>query len=145
MLDEKTNEIGENLDDNSPDNQMGEELIEVSNEGVNTDELPPEELIKLVDKNPEWKDIDQNVQIEIKDKEEKEMDENELKRKLIEKLNGKDKIFDLLVKSNKKSKNKIKMSNDKYHKILEKNWRKNTESKLTNQIREMEKEINAII
>ena len=61
MLDEKTNEIGENLDDNSPDNQMGEELIEVSNEGVNTDELPPEELIKLVDKNPEWKDIDQNV------------------------------------------------------------------------------------
>ena len=52
---------------------------------------------KLVDENRELKDIVQNVQIEIKDKKEKEMDENELKRKLIEKLNEKDKIFDLLV------------------------------------------------
>ena len=42
------------------------------------------------------------------------MDENELKRKLIEELNEKDKIFDLLVKSNNELKNKIKMSNDKY-------------------------------
>ena len=38
---------------------------------------------KLVDENRELKDIVQNVQIEIKDKKEKEMDENELKRKLI--------------------------------------------------------------
>ena len=42
------------------------------------------------------------------------MDENELKKKLIEELNEKDKIFDLLVKSNNELKNKIKMSNDKY-------------------------------
>ena len=121
---------------------MGEEFIEVSDKGVNTDELLPEELIKLVDKNPELKDFGQNVQIEIKDKEEKEMDENELKRKLIEKLNEKDKIFDLLVKSNNELKNKIKIPNNKYPKIIEKNWRKkneDTESKLTNQIREMEK------
>ena len=70
------------------------------------------------------------------------MDENELKRKLIEKLNEKDKIFDLLVKSNNELKNKIKIPNNKYPKIIEKNWRKkneDTESKLTNQIREMEK------
>ena len=120
MSDEKSNEKGENLDDNSLNNQIGEEMVEVSDKGVNTDELPPEELKKLVDENPELKDIDQNVQIEIKDKEEKEMDENELKKKLIEELNEKDKIFDLLVKSNNELKNKIKMSNDKYQKILEK-------------------------
>ena len=114
MSDEKSNEKGENLDDNSVNNQIGEEMVEVSDKGVNTDELPPEELKKLVDENPELKDIDQNVQIEIKDKEEKEMDENELKKKLIEELNEKDKIFDLLVKSNNELKNKIKMSNDKY-------------------------------
>ena len=146
MSDEKSNEKGENLDDNSLNNQIGEEMVEVSDKGVNTDELPPEELKKLVDENPELKDIDQNVQIEIKDKEEKEMDENELKRKLIEELNEKDKIFDLLVKSNNELKNKIKMSNDKYQKILEKIEEKkneDTESKLTNQIREMEKEISA--
>ena len=118
----------------------------LADKGVNTDELPPDELKKLVDENPELKDIDQNVQIEIKDKEEKEMDENELKKKLIEELNEKDKIFDLLVKSNNELKNKIKMSNDKYQKILEKIEEKkneDTESKLTNQIREMEKEISA--
>ena len=146
MSDEKSNEKGENLDDNSLNNQIGEEMVEVSDKGVNTDELPPEELKKLVDENPELKDIDQNVQIEIKDKEEKEMDENELKKKLIEELNEKDKIFDLLVKSNNELKNKIKMSNDKYQKILEKIEEKkneDTESKLTNQIREMEKEISA--
>ena len=146
MSDEKSNEKGENLDDNSVNNQIGEEMVEVSDKGVNTDELPPEELKKLVDENPELKDIDQNVQIEIKDKEEKEMDENELKKKLIEELNEKDKIFDLLVKSNNELKNKIKMSNDKYQKILEKIEEKkneDTESKLTNQIREMEKEISA--
>ena len=114
---ESQNEIGENIEEKNEKvkkedlEESGEKMIEVSDKGVNTDELPPEELKKLVDENPELKDIDQNVQIEIKDKEEKEMDENELKRKLIEELNEKDKIFDLLVKSKNELKNKIEMSN----------------------------------
>ena len=43
MLDEKSNEIGENLYDNL-DNQMGEEMVKVSYKGVNNDEVPPEEF-----------------------------------------------------------------------------------------------------
>ena len=42
-------------------------MVEVSDKGINTDELPPEELKKLVDENPELKNNDEN---EIKNKEE---------------------------------------------------------------------------
>ena len=148
---ESQNEIGENLEEKSQNNQnekldqSGEEMIEVSDKGINTDELSPEELQKIVENNPELKE-EGNLNYEQEVKDEKEMDENELKKKLIEELNEKDKIFDLLVKSNNELKNKIEMSNEKYKKILEKIEEKKNEdieSKLTNQIREMEKEISA--
>ena len=81
--------------------------IEVEDRGMNTDELPPEELQRLVDNNKELleeNDIS-NMDHEVK---------SELplsKKELIEELNEKDKIFELLVKSNNELKNKIEISN----------------------------------
>ena len=68
------------------------------------------------------------------------------KKELIDELNEKDKIFELLVKSNNELKNKIEISNKKYQKILDKIETKKNEDierKLNLQIKEIEKEIKA--
>jgi len=147
------NDIDENLEESKLNNQnkkldkSEQEMIELSDKGINTDELSPEELQKIVDNNPDLiGENNLNIDAEVKEEEKEEIDEEELKKKLIEELNEKDKIFDLLVKSNNELKNKIEMSNEKYKKILEKIEEKKNEdieSRLTNQIREMEKEISA--
>ena len=86
--------------------EYGEEApieIEVEDRGMNTDELPPEELQRLVDNNKELQEENDvsNMDHEVK---------SELplsKKELIDELNEKDKIFELLVKSNNELKNKI--------------------------------------
>ena len=116
--------------------------IEVEDRGMNTDELPPEELQRLVDNNKELLEENDvsNMDHEVKS----EMPLS--KKELIEELNEKDKIFELLVKSNNELKNKIEISNKKYQEILNKiETKKNEdiENKLNLQIKEIEKEIRA--
>ena len=109
---------------------------------MNTDELPPEELQRLVDNNKELREENEvsNIEHEVK------TNANLSKKELIEELNEKDKIFELLVKSNNELKNKIEMSNKKYKEILNKiEIKKNEdiEHKLNLQIKEIDKEIKA--
>ena len=134
-------------ENNNEENNDSEENVEVTEIGINTDELPPEELQKLVENNKEL--LEENDVSNI-DHEAKDSNNNNqitvTKKELIDELNEKDKIFDLLVKSNQELKNKIEMSNQKYKEILDKIEEKKNEDierKLTNQIKEMEKEINA--
>jgi hypothetical protein len=118
---DKENEDIKNV--NSEQNQeKGEEdeeepiEIEVEDRGMNTDELPPEELQRLVDNNKELLEENDasNIEHEVKSKVPLS------KKELIEELNEKDKIFELLVKSNNELKNKIEISNKKYKEILNK-------------------------
>ena len=57
-----------------------------------------------------------NIEHETKEKKENKIS----KKELIDELNEKDKIFELLVKANNQLKNKIELSNKKYQEILEK-------------------------
>ena len=141
------NENNNDNENNNEENNESEENVEVTEIGINTDELPPEELQKLVENNKEL--LEENDVSNI-DHEAKDSNNNNqitvTKKELIDELNEKDKIFDLLVKSNQELKNKIEMSNQKYKEILDKIEEKKNEDverKLTNQIKEMEKEINA--
>ena len=132
------NEIENNLNN---ENNNNEEKIEVEDRGMNTDDLPPEELQKLVDNNIEL--------IEAKEEEySKEVQEEKirLQKELTEDLNKKNEIYELLLKSNNELKSKIEMSNKKYNEILQKIEEKkhdNVEQKISLQIQELEKEINA--
>ncbi len=121
-------------------------LIEVTDIGVNTDELSPEELQKLVENNKELKENDvTNISHEIKEKKSSNSDEDN-KEDLINDLIKKEKYFKLLSNYNSELRNQIEISNQKYKEVLEKIEEKkneDTEGKLTNQIREMEKEISA--
>ena len=134
----------ENLENNSPsknnensqENQIqdGEEEpieVEVEDRGVNTDELPPEELQRLVDNNAELKEESEvkNIEHEIK-KDDK--DDAAKKKALIDELNEKDKIFESLVKMNNLLKNKIELSNKKYQEILNKKKKKKKEEQKSN-------------
>ena len=106
----------ENQSEENQENQEAEEEpveIEVMDRGMNTDELPPEELQRLVDNNKELQEENDvsNIEHEVK---------SLSKKDLIAELNEKDKIFELLVKSNNELKNKIEMSNKKYQEILNK-------------------------
>ena len=107
------NQNSDNINNGQSHNQesgqgydYGEEApieIEVEDRGMNTDELPPEELQRLVDNNKELQEENDisNMDHEVK---------SELplsKKELIDELNEKDKIFELLVKSNNELKNKI--------------------------------------
>ena len=93
--------------------------VEVEDRGINTDELPPEELQRLVDNNIELKEENDvsNFAHEIRDK---EKEKKNMKKELIDELNEKDKIFELLVKANNQLKTKIELSNKKYQEILAK-------------------------
>ena len=119
--------------------------VEVEDRGINTDELPPEELQRLVDNNIELKEVNEvsNIDHEIRDK---EKEKKELKKQLIDELNEKDKIFELLVKANNQLKNKIELSNKKYQEILNKietKKKEDMEHKLNLQIKELDKSIKA--
>ena len=121
-------------------------MIEVTDIGVNTDELSPEELQKLVENNKELKENDvTNISHEIKERKSSNNDEDN-KEDLINDLIKKEKYFKLLSNYNSELRNQIEISNQKYKEVLEKIEEKkneDTEGKLTNQIREMEKEITA--
>jgi hypothetical protein len=109
---------------------------------MNTDELPPEELQRLVDNNKELQEENDVSNIDHEVKSEVPLS----KKELIEELNEKDRIFELLVKSNNELKTKIEMSNKKYQDILNKIETKKNEDiehKLNLQIKEIEKEIKA--
>ena len=119
--------------------------VEVEDRGINTDELPPEELQRLVDNNIELKEVNEvsNIDHEIRDK---EKEKKQLKKQLIDELNEKDKIFELLVKANNQLKNKIELSNKKYQEILNKietKKKEDMEHKLNLQIKELDKSIKA--
>ena len=127
----------ENQEDDEP------KEVYVEDRGINTDELPPEELQRLVDNNLELKENDvSNIEHETK-----EIKENKIsKKELIDELNEKDKIFELLVKTNNQLKTKIELSNKKYQEILEKiatKKKEDIENKLNLQIKELDKSIKA--
>jgi hypothetical protein len=121
-------------------------IIEVTDIGINTDELSPEELQKLVDNNKELHENEViNISHELKDRR-LNGSEEENKEDLINDLIKKEKYFEMLSSYNIELKNKIEISNQRYKDVLEKIEEKkneDTEGKLTNQIKEMEKEINA--
>ena len=108
---------------------------------MNTDELPPEELQRLVDNNQEL--IEANEEEFTKEVQEEKL---RVQKELMEELNKKNEIYELLLKSNNELKSKIELSNKKYNEILQKIEEKkhdNVEKKITLQIQELEKEINA--
>ena len=118
-----------------------EEKVVVEDRGMNTDELPPEELQRLVDNNQEL--IEANEEEFSKEVQEEKL---RLQKELMDDLNKKNEIYELLLKSNNELKNKIELSNKKYNEILQKIEDKkqdNVEKKITLQIQELEKEINA--
>ena len=128
--------------ENEEEDENTEIEVEVEDRGMNTDELPPEELQRLVDNNKELQEINDVSNIDHEVKEPVSLS----KKELIEELNEKDKIFELLVKSNNELKNKIEISNKKYQDILNKIETKKSEDierKLNLQIKEIEKEIKA--
>ncbi len=149
------NNIDQNVTKNENSNQQNiyQENNNYENEGnipkfrdmeTNTEQLSEETLQQFVENNRELLDSSflLTIQADINDKIDTLESINELKRELYEK----DKIFDLLVKSNNDLKEKIEISNKKYKEIIEKIEEKkneDTEVRLTNQIKEMEKEISA--
>ena len=148
----------DNVDSNEMANSNAEnndktENVEVASVGINTDELPPEELQRLVDNNKELQDENDvsNIDHEAKDTINNSNNNSahivsDIKKDLIDELNEKDKIFSILVKSNAELKSKIDISNQKYNEILQKIESRNsmkTEASLSLKIKEMEKEINA--
>jgi hypothetical protein len=137
-IDSKNNIEGE-------DDEMRE--VEVEDRGMNTDELPPEELQRLVDNNIELKEENISPNVEHETKNDKGSSENKIsKEQLINELNEKDKIFELLVKTNNQLKNKIELSNKKYEEILAKIDTKKSEdieNNLNLQIKELNQSIKA--
>ena len=95
-------------------------MIEVTDIGVNTDELSPEELQKLVENNKELKENDvTNISHEIKERKSSNNDEDN-KEDLINDLIKKEKYFKLLSNYNSELRNQIEISNQKYKEVLEK-------------------------
>ena len=116
--------------------------IDGTEKGINTEEIPQEGLEKLDDNNKENQDSSKN-ELDSKEKESGEKENNE---DLINEIIKKQKYYNMLNNYNNELKNKIDISNKRYKEVLEKIEEKkneDSEGKLTNQIREMEKEINA--
>jgi chromosome segregation ATPase len=138
--DDKTNN-NNTTPENNGNNNNDNELVEVEDIGVNTDELPPEELQKLVENNEDL--MEANEEDYTKEVQEEKI---RLQKELTEELNKKNEICELLQKSNNELKNKIAMSNKKYNEIIQKLEEKkqdNVEQKIILQIHELEKEITA--
>ena len=116
--------------------------IDGTEKGINTEEIPQEGVEKLDDNNKENQDSSKN-ELDSKEKESGEKENNE---DLINEIIKKQKYYNMLNNYNNELKNKIDISNKRYKEVLEKIEEKkneDSEGKLTNQIREMEKEINA--
>ena len=90
--------------ENEEEDENTEIEVEVEDRGMNTDELPPEELQRLVDNNKELQEINDVSNIDHEVKEPVSLS----KKELIEELNEKDELFELLVKSNNDLKNKLR-------------------------------------
>ena len=133
------------LNDNENFNQINDdEKVEVEDRGVNTDELPEEELQKIIENNKEL--LEENQDLETSNNQEEQEEKVRLQKELTEELNEKNKIYELLLKSNNELKNKIEISNKKYNEILQKIEEKkqgDVQQKIELQIKELEKEINA--
>ena len=103
-----------------------EMMIEVMDQGTNTDELNLSELERLVKANKELQEIlsddkgnklntDSVINIEHNTSE-----ISQTKKALIEELTKNDEIKDLLIKSNNELSNKIKLSEKKFQEIIDK-------------------------
>jgi hypothetical protein len=138
---QQNNDNNNNQETINNENHNNEEKIEVEDRGINTDELPPEELQKLVDNNQEL--IEANEEEYSKEYQEEKI---RIKKELTEELNKKNELYELLIKSNNELKSKIEMSNKKYNEIIQRIEEKkhdNVEQKIALQIQEYEKEIAA--
>ena len=127
-------------------------MVEVIDEGVNTDELNSSELERLVKENKELQELlnDDKGNLLNEDKIFNiEHDTSEIpptKKALIEELTKNDEVKEVLTKSNYELSNKIKLSEKKFKEIMDKIGEKkseNVEEKLELKIKELEKEIKA--
>ena len=97
------NKEDQDQEDDQEEDESGEPIeVEVEDRGMNTDELPPEELQRLVDNNKELLEENDVSNMDHEVKQEVPLS----KKELIEELNEKDKIFELLVKTNNQLKTK---------------------------------------
>ncbi len=116
--------------------------INETDRGINTEEMPNDGKNNLEDINQENLNSSKNELGSI----EKVSEEKENNEDLINEIIKKQKYYNMLNNYNNELKNKIELSNKRYKEVLEKIEEKkneDSEGKLTNQIREMEKEINA--
>ena len=129
-----------------------EVMVEVMDQGVNTDELNSSELERLVKENKELQELlnDDKGNLLNEDKIFNiEHDTSEIpptKKALIEELTKNDEVKEVLTKSNYELSNKIKLSEKKFKEIMDKIGEKkseNVEEKLELKIKELEKEIKA--
>ena len=144
---------GENSDEKKKIKIKDDEvMIEVVDEGVNTDELNTSELERLVKENKELQELLNDDKGNVLNEEKIfniEHDTTEIsstKRSLIEELTKNDEMKELLSKSNNELSNKIILSEKKFKEIMERiNQKKgeNIEEKLELKIKELEKEIKA--
>ena len=127
-------------------------MIEVMDQGTNTDELNLSELERLVKANKELQEIlsdDKGNKLNTDSVINIEHNTSEIsptKKALIEELTKNDEIKDLLIKSNNELSNKIKLSEKKFQEIIDKIGEKkgeDIEKKLELKIKELEKEIKA--
>ena len=116
--------------------------INETDRGINTEEMPNDGKNNLEDINQENLNSSKNELGSI----EKVSEEKENNEDLINEIIKKQKYYNMLNNYNNELKNKIELSNKRYKEVLERIEEKkneDSEGKLTNQIREMEKEINA--
>ena len=160
---EQNNTNNEESKENSNSNENSDEknkvklkddevLVEVMDQGVNTDELNSSELERLVKENKELQELlnDDKGNLINEDKIFKiEHDTTEIsptKKALIEELTKNDEVKEVLAKSNIELSNKIKLSEKKFQEIMDRIGEKkseNVEEKLELKIKELEKEIKA--
>ena len=160
---EQNNTNNEESKENSNSNENSDEknkvklkddevLVEVMDQGVNTDELNSSELERLVKENKELQELlnDDKGNLINEDKifniEHDTTEISPIKKALIEELTKNDEVKEVLAKSNIELSNKIKLSEKKFQEIMDKIGEKkseNVEEKLELKIKELEKEIKA--
>ena len=160
---EQNNTNNEESKENSNSNENSDEknkvklkddevLVEVMDQGVNTDELNSSELERLVKENKELQELlnDDKGNLINEDKifniEHDTTEISPIKKALIEELTKNDEVKEILAKSNIELSTKIKLSEKKFQEIMDKIGEKkseNVEEKLELKIKELEKEIKA--
>ena len=120
-------------------NSIEEEIkIEISDKAINTDNIPKEELNALINNNQEL-----NIDKDINEKSLNEEDQR--KKELINEYIEKEKLLELLIKSNSELKSKIEHSNNKYEEIIKKLEEQEKEKNEINlQIKNIDKEIKLV-